>query len=92
MEKISPCGDGSGFPLCLFPCSFTICSTPYKHKCVECVVKLNISLLPAHQGGCILKEQKPDLLTEHFRYLRVMKITCVGGSAMLYLYQRSVIV
>ena len=38
--KSSPCG-GSGFPLSLSECSFTICPMPYnrKIKCGECVVK-----------------------------------------------------
>ena len=46
--KSSPCG-GSGFPLSLSEWSFTICPTPYnrKIKCVECVVKENISFLVA---------------------------------------------
>ena len=46
--KSSPCG-GSGFPLSLSEWFFTICPTPYnrKIKCVECVVKYNISFLPS---------------------------------------------
>ena len=45
--KNSPCG-GSGFPLSLSEWSFTNCPTPYnrKIKCVESVVKSNISFLP----------------------------------------------
>ena len=47
IEKSSPCG-GSGFPLLLSEWSFTICLMPYnrKIKCVECIVKSNISFLP----------------------------------------------
>ena len=41
--KSSPCG-GSKFPLSLSEWSFTICLMPYA-KCVECIVKLNISFL-----------------------------------------------
>ena len=46
--KSSPCGC-SGFPLSLSEWFSTICPTPYnrKIKCVECVVKYNISLLPS---------------------------------------------
>ena len=42
----SPCGS-SGFPLSLSKWSFTICPTPYnrKIKCVEYVVKQNISFI-----------------------------------------------
>ena len=36
--KSSPCG-GIGFSLSLSEWSFTICLTPYKIKCVECIVK-----------------------------------------------------
>ena len=44
--KSSLCG-GRRFPLSLLEWSFTICLTPYHHKmkCVECVVKQNISFL-----------------------------------------------
>ena len=56
--KSSPCG-GSGFPLSLsgpLPSewSLTICPTPYnrKIKCVECVVKYNISFLPSVDKMC----------------------------------------
>ena len=46
--KNSPCG-GSGFPLSLSEWSFTIGLTTYYTskflKCVECVIKLNISFL-----------------------------------------------
>ena len=46
IKKSSPCG-GSRFPLSLSEWSFTICLTPCnpKIKCVECVVKQNISFL-----------------------------------------------
>ena len=36
--KSSPCGD-SRIPLSLPEWPFTICLTPYNHKCVESVVK-----------------------------------------------------
>ena len=54
--KSSPCG-GSGFPLSLSEWSFTICPTPYnrKIKCVECIVKQNISFLHFYQAATSIK-------------------------------------
>ena len=40
--KNSHCGS-NGFYLLLSEWSFTICMMPYNHKCVNCIVKLNIS-------------------------------------------------
>ena len=47
IQKSSPYVD-SGFPLSLSEWSFIICPTPYnrKIKCVECIIKSNISFLP----------------------------------------------
>ena len=47
IRKSSPCGR-SGFSFSLSEWSFTICPTPYnrKIKCVECIIKYNISFLP----------------------------------------------
>ena len=45
MKKTIPCSGDSRFYSSLSEWSFTICPTPYKNKCVEYVVKCNISLL-----------------------------------------------
>ena len=65
--KSSPCG-GSGFHLSISKWSFTICPTPYnrKIKCVECVVKYNISFLLT---GCIPQSLFKHISNFHFTVL-----------------------
>ena len=45
IRKSSPCNGGSKFSLSLSDWFFTLCMMPYNHKCVECIVKWNISFL-----------------------------------------------
>ena len=64
IRKSSLCG-GCGFPFSLSEWSLTICLTPYnrKIKCVECIVKYNISFL-WHQISWMTKQE--------YNYFRVL--------------------